>query len=78
MFQKWRWRPLWLLIYKELFPSISTFETPPILATCKTAWTSSASRSADGDPPPVFVDAPLVGRAYGWALRSAIQDDTWS
>ena len=31
-----------------------------------------------GDPPPVFVDAPLVGRAYGWALRSAIQDDTWS
>ncbi len=34
--------------------------------------------SADGDPPPVFVDAPLVGRAYCWALRSAIQDDTWS
>jgi hypothetical protein len=31
-----------VLIYKELFPSISTFETPPILATCKTAWKSSA------------------------------------
>ena len=39
-----------------------------IVATCK----------ADDDPPPVFVNAPLVGRAYGWALRAAIQDDTWS
>src|SRR5437764_1104845 len=28
------------------------------------------------DPPPVFVDVPLVGRAYCRALRSAIQDDT--
>jgi hypothetical protein len=29
-------------------------------------------------PPPVFVDAPWVGRAYCWALRAAIQADTWS
>jgi hypothetical protein len=64
-----------------LISTISFSETNTIgyiLATCKTAWKSSASRSADGDPPPVFVDAPLVGRAYCWALRSAIQDDTWS
>jgi hypothetical protein len=67
-----------VLIYKKLFPFISTSETPPILAPWKTAWKSCASRSADGDPPPIFVEAPWVGRAYCWALRSAIQDDTWS
>ena len=33
---------------------------------------------SDGDPPTVFVDVPLVGCAYYGALRSAIQDDTWS
>ena len=65
----------------RLIPTISFSETHTsgyILAPCKTAWKSSASRSADGAPPPVFVAAPLGGRAYGWALRAAIQEDTWS
>ena len=33
---------------------------------------------AGGDPLPVLVDTPLVGGAYCWPLRAAIQDDTWS
>src|SRR2546425_667127 len=49
---------LWVMCCTTLLIIVPLLHKPPyLLATCKAAWTSRASRSADGDPPPVCVDA---------------------
>ena len=52
------WETNYFRYYKRLGPPTKLATSS--VATCQTAWTA---RAADGDPPPVCVDAPVVGRA---------------